>query len=176
MNTKHTVLFPLLAVAAGTTTALAQNSGSTTGPYEFTIGGSGSADGQLDDSSGGLDFSVGKYTSDAWMWSLRQTVNFVNPEDSGSAWNGSTRIAGDYHFGTSQWRPLLGANVGYIYGDNVNDSWAAGIEGGVKYYVHDRTFIYGRLEYAWLFDDTDDVDDTFDDGRFVWSVGVGFNF
>lgn len=173
---KKIILAALLPLALGAHYTHAQFTMPTAGSREITIGGSGSADNSLDDSGGGISLSYGKYTSDRVMWSLRQTINYSNPEGDSTSWNGSTRIAADYHFGDNRLRPLLGANVGYIYGDGVNDTWAAGLEGGLKYYVNDTTFVYGLLEYAWLFDDTDDVDDTFDDGRYLWSVGVGFNF
>ncbi len=176
MNTKRTIAFITLAATAVATPLLGQDGEFGPSSYEFTIGGGGATDGEFDDASGGLDFSIGKYTSDSWLWSLRQSINFTDPEGPGSDWNGATRLAADYHFGDSQWRPLLGANVGYVYGDNVNDSWGAGVEGGIKYYVRPRTFIYGLVEYAWLFDDAQDIDETFDDGRFNWSVGLGFNF
>lgn len=173
MNLKIT-LFSLIPIACAT---LAQaQTGPTAGSREFTLGGSGLADNELNDSAGGVTLSYGAYTTDRLLWSLRQSLNYTNPEDAGSSWNGATRLAADYHFGTGKLRPLVGANVGYIYGDGVNDTWAAGLEGGLKYYIQDRTFLYGMAEYGWFFDHADQVDDTFDNGRWTWSVGVGFNF
>jgi hypothetical protein len=172
----RTLSLTLLIATLGAAPAFGQITTPTSGTRELTLGASGAADDEFNDSSGGVQFSYGYYTSDRWMWSLRQSINYVNPENAGSSWDGSTRVAGDYHFGTGKWRPFLGANVGYVYGENTNDSWAAGLEGGVKYYVRDGTFVFGLVEYAWLFDSPDDVEDTFDDGRFVWGVGVGFNF
>jgi hypothetical protein len=46
----------------------------------------------------------------------------------------------------------------------------------VKFYVQPRTFIYIIALYAWLFEDSDDLDDTFDDGQTLRTAGVGFNF
>ena len=37
-------------------------------------------------------------------------------------------------------------------------------------------FIFGMIEWLWFFDDGSDFDDNFDDGQFVYSLGVGFNF
>lgn len=175
MHKTH-ILGALAALALATPAAHGQFTLPTAGSHEFTLGGSGVTDDEFDDSAGGVNFSYGKYTTDRMLWSLRQTINYTNPEDAGSAWNGSTVIAGDYHFGDGRLRPLVGANLGYVYGESVEDTWAAGLEAGLKYYVQDRTFVYGMVEYAWLFDDAEDIDNTFDNGRYVWSVGVGFNF
>ena len=46
--------------------------------------------------------------------------------------SGSTRVAVDYNFDMGRWVPYIGANLGYVYGD-VNDTWIAGPEGGVKF-------------------------------------------
>jgi hypothetical protein len=175
MNSKlFSALVLSTALAAGP--VFAQFTLPGAGNNEFTLGGGGTMDRDFDDSSGGVSFSYGKYSSSAWLWSLRQTLSYAHAEDSDTVWNGSTRAAVDYHFGAGSLRPLVGANLGYIYGESVSDSLAAGVEGGLKYYVSDRTFIHGLLEYAWLFDDADDIDDTFDDGGYGWTVGIGFNF
>ena len=43
-----------------------------------------------------------------------------------------------------------------IYGDAVEDTWAAGPEAGAKFYVKDETFLFGRAEYQFFFDDDED--------------------
>ncbi|MFP4184277.1 MAG: hypothetical protein ACLFRW_06815 [Halorhodospira sp.] len=64
-----------------------------------------------------------------------------------------------------------------VYGDGVEESGFAGVELGGKYYVREKTYLLGRAEYQWLFDDSDDVDDAFkDDGAWAYTVGVGYNF
>ena len=180
------ILLPLAAAAqmnsAPATTTPAEIPASsiayapTLNDLEFTLGGSGSSNTDFDSSLGGLSFSVGKYFSDTLLGSVRQSVNYSNPNVGSDSWSGSTFFALDQHFGTGALRPLLGLNVGRIYGDNVQDTWAAGLETGVKYYVQPRTFIYVIAQYAWLFEDGNEIDDTFDDGQILWSAGVGFNF
>lgn len=180
------ILLPLAAAAqmnsAPATTTPAEIPASsiayapTLNDLEFTLGGSGSSNTDFDSSLGGLSFSVGKYFSDTLLGSVRQSVNYSNPNVGSDSWSGSTFFALDQHFGTGALRPLLGINVGRIYGDNVQDTWAAGLETGVKYYVQPRTFIYVIAQYAWLFEDGNEIDDTFDDGQILWSAGVGFNF
>jgi hypothetical protein len=82
----------------------------------------------------------------------------------------------DYHFNLDRWRPFVGANFGGFYGDGVDDTFAAGLEVGVKYYVLPKTFILGSLEYQWLFESAGGADDSFDDGQFIYGLGIGFNF
>jgi hypothetical protein len=147
------------------------------GTLEFTLGGNGASNKDFDDSFGGINFSVGQYLNPTSLVAIRQTVNYTNPNTGGKDWAGSTRVAYDLHvMPRGRARPFIGANFGGIYGDGVRDSFAAGLETGVKFYVIPRTFVYAMAEYAWLFRQAKDINDRFDDGQFNWSVGVGFHF
>lgn len=147
------------------------------GDREFSIGGSGASSKDFDSTLGGVSFSYGQYLNNTLAVVLRQSVNYSNPDVGGTQWNGSTRIAVDkYVLPRGRVRPFIGANFGGIYGDQVNDSWAAGLETGAKVYVQERTFIVATVEYSWLFENSRGLDDRFDDGQFNWTVGVGFNF
>lgn len=146
------------------------------GDRELIIGGSGSADRSFDNSVGGATVSYGYFVNDSLSSILRQSVNYAKPEDAGSQWHGATRLAVDQHFLQGPLRPFLGANVGRIYGEGVRDSWVAGLEGGMKYYVQPRTFLHATVEYGWLFQRASSVDDRFGNGQWNWSLGVGFNF
>ncbi|ACB77789.1 outer membrane beta-barrel protein [Opitutus terrae] len=147
------------------------------GDREFSIGGSGATNKDFDDSFGGVSFSYGSYLTDTLALVVRQSVNYSNPSTGGTQWNGSTKLALDQHvLANGPWRPFVGANFGRIYGDSVRDTWAAGLEAGVKYYVMPRTFIVAAAEYGWLFQHSRSVEDRFDDGQWNWSLGVGFNF
>lgn len=175
-----------LLLLVGTSVASAQTSVSaptgdptvrTSGEREFTLGGAGAFNKELDDSLGGVNFSYGWYTTPTQELVLRQSINYSNPSSGGQAWNGATRIAFDQHLTAyGAMRPFIGVNVGGVYGDRVRDTWAAGLEAGLKYYVQPRTFVFALIEYGWFFRRARNVDDTFDDGQFNWSVGVGFNF
>lgn len=172
-------LLPLAAVAQTATSGPAFDPANPPAPgtMEFTIGGGGVSNKDLDDSFGGVNFSVGQYVGIASQLVLRQSINYSNPDVGGDSWVGSTRIAFDQHIlarGTV--RPFVGVNVGGIYGDGVNDSFAAGLEAGAKFYVIPRTFVYVMGEYAWLFRQAKNLNNRFDDGQFNWSVGVGFHF
>jgi len=148
---------------------------------EFTIGGSGTTDKKFDNSTASIEGSLGYFIRDNVELTVRQGLAFSD-SDGGSDWNASTRVAGDYYFkmpAQSRYNvlnPYIGVNLGYLYGDTTDDMYIAGIEGGVKYFVNSTTFISGGLEYQFLFEDMSEIGDAFDEGRFVYAVGVGFKF
>jgi hypothetical protein len=122
---------------------------------------------------------LGWYTSDHIVWGVRQSANYADLKDknvSNHAWNGSTRGHVDYQSGDGNARPFVGASLGAVYGHSVSDSGFAGAEFGLKYYVLEKTYILGPAEYQFLFDGGDDAEDNWDDGAFVYTIGVGFNF
>ena len=150
--------------------------GAVKGDWEFTLGGSGGSNKDFDDSLGGLNLSLGYYLTDGLELTVRQSANYSNGSGGGAEYDGSTFVALDYNFGTGRLRPFVGVNFGRLYGDNTNETWAAGVEGGLKFYVQPKTFLFVLANYAWTFEDADNVTDAFDDGAVLWSAGVGFNF
>lgn len=169
----------LLAFAPGL--AFAQDGrqflgGARAGSSEITLSGTGSNNNDFDSGSFGITGSYGYFFTNALELSVRQSFNWSGAEDADDNWNATTRIAADYHFNTSgRFRPFIGANVGYIYGDNVNETGTIGPEVGIKYFVNDTTFVLVQTEYQWFFD-SGDVGDAFDDGAFQHTVGLGFIF
>jgi hypothetical protein len=148
--------------------------GPETGDWELTLGGSGSSSHDFDGGRADLSASLGYYINPNWELSLRQGIGFADFGES--SWSGATRGAVDYHFHLDRWRPFVGANFGGVYGDGVTETFAAGLEGGLKYYVSNKTFILGMIEWQWLFKDAGDADDAFDDGQFIYTLAIGFNF
>lgn len=143
------------------------------GAWEFTLGGGGSNDQDFDNGSANLQGSAGKFLSEKSELGVRQSVSYA---DFGSSqWNASTRVFFDYHFGDGPFRPLIGANLGYVYGDTVNETFAAAPEAGFKWYMTPTAFVFLLAEYQFFFEDADDANDAFDDGSFVYSLGVGFH-
>jgi hypothetical protein len=141
------------------------------GDWELILAGSGASDNDFDNHALGAEAQVGYYVADPLEVYVRQSLAWADAEGSDSIWNGSTRVGLDYHFQIGDnWRPFVGANIGYTYGDTTDDSWVASLEGGVKYYVNASTFIYGIVEYQFL------VEESFGDGAFVYALGIGFNF
>ncbi len=159
-----------------TTETTTSDFGAVAGNWEFTLGGSGGSNHDIDNSAGGINFSLGYYLTDTLSLSVRQGGNYSNGSGSGAEFDGSTFVALDQHFGSGALRPFVGVNAGGFYGENTNDTWAAGLETGLKLYVKPQTFLFALVNYAWTFNDSDTATDNFDDGAFVWTVGVGFNF
>lgn len=145
------------------------------GTQEFTLGGSGSSDKDFDESSFNASLSYGQFYNTNLEGVIRQDIAFVDVP-GGSDWNGSTRLAAEYHFGQGPLIPLLGVSAGYVYGDNVEDQFIAGPEAGLKYFLNSTTFTFAMAEYQFLFDEPSDVDDVIDDGRFVYGLGLGLIF
>ena len=163
-----------LTLAAGTVSAQ-EGVGPEAGSWELLLSGTGASDSDFDAGSFGFTADVGYYFNPALAVGGRQTLSFADTGES--SWNGATSAFVDYHFFTDRRvRPFIGASLGYLYGDDTEETFIAGPEVGVKWYVKDETFIYGRAAYEFLFDDPDDADDAIDDGRFVYTLGVGFNF
>lgn len=148
------------------------------GDSEITLMGSGSSDVDFDLNRFSLAGSYAYYFSDAGAVGLRQAVTFFGGPDVSDAWQGATNVFGQWHFGgpTAMARPYIGASVGGIYGDNLADTFTAGPEVGVKWYVQPRTFILTHIDYQFTFEDADEVQEDWDDGRFNYHVGVGYNF
>ena len=145
------------------------------GDKELTLSGNGSSDDQFDNTAFSMEAGLGYFPSNNLEILLRQGVSVLDvPGDN--LWNGSTRLGLDYHFDLQTWQPFLGVSIGAIYGDNVKDQFIAGPEVGVKAFVNTTTFILASVEYQILFDDTDEIDDLYDDGRYVYNIGIGFKF
>ena len=144
------------------------------GSQEFSLSGTGTSDKDFETGGFGITGSYGYYLNPNLQAGVRQTLTW---SDTGaSSWIGSTRGTLDYHFGTGRWRPFIGANLGMVYGDDVDATGIISPEVGLKYYANQTTFIYGMAEYQVFFQDSDDLEDNYDDSAFVYTVGIGFNF
>lgn len=146
------------------------------GDKELTLSGSGSSDNEFDTNIFSVEAGLGYFASDHLEVLLRQGIFFADVQDADNVWNGSTRLGLDYHFGSQMWQPFLGASIGYLYGDSVQETFLAGPEVGVKAFANTTTFIQASIEYQFLFEDADEVDEQFDDGRYVYNLGIGFKW
>ncbi len=147
------------------------------GDRALTLSGTGNSDKKFNNNNFGMSGELGYFTSDSLELGVRQSVNGSIVDNGRDAWAGATRGFADWHFGgPNAFQPFLGLNVGGLYGDNVKETWAAGPEAGMKYYVRDKTYIQFQAEYEFLFQNADDVDNTFDDGAFFYTLGIGYNF
>ena len=151
--------------------------GPKVGDWEVTLAGGGTSDNDFENNVLNLNLDASTYFRTDLSWGIRQGVT-VADTPAGSSYNGTTSVFGQYHFGAadSRLRPFVGARLGYLYGDDTEDSFIAGPEAGLRYYVKPEAFLFGRVNYDFLFESGDDASDQFDDGRFVYTVGVGFTF
>jgi len=170
MKLMHSVAIICLALSPALVTAEPES-----GDGLFALTGSGSSDKGFDSNTAAVSFDVGKFFTDRLAAGLRQSFGFADSENN-SSWSGASRAFVDYHFDAGSWQPFVGANLGGIYGDEVDETFFAGPEAGVKYYVRDKTYITVQMEYQVFFDSASSADDNFDDGAFAYSAGIGYNF
>ena len=166
----------LAAVVAMPSAAQAQEYGFDAGNWELTLAGQGSNDRDFNTTSFGVNGSIGYFFTDSLEIAVRQNATYtdaVGAGADGSAWNGSTVVALDYHFDMGRWQPFIGANIGYAYGDSTTDTWQAGPEAGVKYFVTQSAFIQLLAQYEFFFDSDDLDSEAFSDGAFFYSLGIG---
>jgi hypothetical protein len=156
--------------------ANAQEWGFNPGDWEFTLQGSGTSDHDVDNTTASVEGSIGYFFTDWLELGLRQGVGYVDIEGGDDNWNASTRGFLDFHFDLGRVQPFLGVNFGYLYGDEVNETFIAGPEGGLKVFLTNSAFLYGLAEYNFTFEDADDADDAFDEGRFVYALGLGIRW
>ena len=170
------MLRKLMVVAAlALLPAAAANAQFQAGDWELTLSGQGSNGPDFDGTQFSVNGNIGYFFTKELELGIRQSIGYSDLV-SGSAWNGSTRVAVDYHFDMGRWQPYIGASLGYVYGDGVNDTWTAGPEGGVKYFVNSTTFVQLGVEYQFFFDEGSDASDAFSDGQFLYSLGIGFRW
>ena len=168
------MLRKLMVVAALALLPVAAQAQFQAGDWALTLSGSGSNGPDFDGTQFGLNADIGYFMTKEFEVSLRQTIAYSDLVP-GSAWSGSTRVAIDYNFDMGRWVPYIGANVGYVYGD-VNDTWLAGPEGGVKFFVNSSTYVQLGVEYQFFFDQGSDASQAFSDGQFLYSLGIGFRW
>jgi hypothetical protein len=145
--------------------------------WEFSLGGSGSSNRDFDATVFSTELSLGYFFSDHFEALIRQGIGVSDTQHNDSQWNGATRFGLDFHFEfiRETWAYVGGA-IGYIYGDSVESTYVAGPEGGIKIFVNDTTFINTMVAYEFLFEDSDEVDAAYEDGRFVYVLSIGFRF
>lgn len=147
------------------------------GDWELSLGANGNSDKEFD--SGGFSFggSLGYFLTEGFELGVRQSISYFDAEDTESAFAGTTRGFLDYNIDLDRFRPFLGVNAGYRYGNGaIDETGIAAPEVGVKFFALEKTFLMASMEYQFFFEDVDDADDNFDDGQFVYGLAVGFNF
>lgn len=160
------LLLPGVAAAQDAGTAY----GFGAGDRAATISGSGINSKDFDNGALGVSGSIDWFVIDNLAVGVRQDVNWVQNEDEDDTFAGATRLAADYHLDFGRLQPFVGGSIGYVYGDAINESWVAGPEGGLKFFVNNTTYLFGQTAYQF------DLDDGFDEGTWIHNIGVGFKF
>ncbi len=148
--------------------------GFSQGDKALTLTGSGSSDNEFVDNVFNVEANLAYFFTDNVEGAIRQS--FARFDEEGNDWAASTRVALDYDFDVGNWGPFIGVSFGYRYGEATSDTWVAGPEAGVRYFVNDTTYILGLIEYQFFFDESDNADDAFDDGAFIYTLGIGFRW
>ena len=163
----------LLLLPAVSKAVVEHDFGFNPGNWELTLAGGATNDADFNGTSINVNGSLGYFINDNLELGVRQSLGYTDiGGNAGSTWNGTTRVFADWHFDMGQWQPFLGANLGFIYGQNVSETWEAAPEGGVKYFLNTTTFVFAMVEYQWFFDNGGSSSD-FGDGAFVYTLGLG---
>jgi hypothetical protein len=134
------------------------------GDWELTLSGVGNNDKDFRSGAANVNGSLGYFYTKELEVSARQGLFWG---DGGSFWSGATNIGLDYHFDMEKWQPFVGGNMGYQYGDAVDDAWLAGPEAGVKYFLNPTTFIQFTITYEFK------MCEGIDEGAFLYGLGLG---
>jgi hypothetical protein len=168
----------MIVAALALLPAMAAQAQFQAGDYELTLGANAAHGPDLNGVAFSGNGSIGYFMTNQLELGLRQTIGYsdVTGAGGGSAWNASTRFALDYHFDMGRWQPYIGANIGYVYGDGVQDTFEAAPEAGIKFFVNSTTFIQVGVEYQFFFNNGDDASQSFSDGQFVYGANIGFRW
>jgi len=147
-----------------------------TGRWELVLSGVGNNDEDFEVGGGQVNVGVGYYITDALQIGLRQNLSLFDPGPGSDFWDGATRVAVDFHFGHATVVPFVGVNLGWVYGDTVDETMAGGGQVGLKFYPADNAFLHVTAEYLALFDENDAIGEALEDGQFLYSLGIGLRF
>jgi hypothetical protein len=144
--------------------------------WALRLSGSGSSDNDFDSTTVAVAGEIDYFLGDNFSIGLDQGITYADLASGGSDWSAATRVGADFYFDLDRWQPYVGAFIGYLYGDDVDEQFIAGPEVGVAYFVNSTTFIFAEVEYQFLFEDSDDADEAFEDGIWAYALGIGFTW
>jgi hypothetical protein len=183
VRTRPSIAFAILAVIVSIpVSAVAEDPeepdfGPKDGDIEFTLGGNGNNDNAFDSGGFSLATSLGYFFNEHVEAGLRHNMSFFDAEDVDATFLATTRAFTDFHLDFDRFQPFLGANIGIRYGNGeIDETGTIAPEGGIKLFVFENAFVLAMMEYQWFFKEVSDVDDSADDGQFVYTLGLGFNF
>jgi len=129
-----------------------------------------------DNGSLNVDLSYGYYLTPGWQLGLRQAINSTFIDDGRDFWLASTTPFINYHFRlTDIIVPYLGGFIGLVWNDR-DATGTIGPQVGVKFFVHDRTFLNIGYRYEFFFNRIEAIDNNASHGNHVFNLGIGFNW
>jgi hypothetical protein len=121
-----------------------------------------------------IDLSYGYSLTPGWQVGFRQALNSVFVEDGSDQWSATTTPFINYHIRvTDIIVPYLGAFIGAVWNDR-DITGTLGPQVGIKFFVHQQTFLNLGYRYEWFWDKFDRIDNESDNGNHVFNIGVGF--
>jgi hypothetical protein len=153
--------------------AYAQNLAADAGPFEITGALSGSNNREF--SSGGFSVagSVGYFIVPWFEVAGRDAFTYNDVKGVGMTWQNTARLALDFNIPLDHFEPYVGGNIGYFSTRNQGDSPLAAPEAGLKFLFTRNVFLFGQAEYDFFWRDTGN---SFSNGQFVYTVGLGVRF
>ncbi len=146
------------------------------GDRTFMLGGSGSSNrdfaANFDAHVASLELGLSWFIADNVAFTVRQGVSFAKIAGT-SDWNGSSRLGLDFFLDLDRFQPFVGAEAGLLYGETVKSQFVAGPNAGVLFFMNDTTFFNLGVVYQFLFENADEVSGVYNDGRFVYALGMG---
>jgi hypothetical protein len=153
--------------------AQAQNVASEAGPFEVTVSAAGSNNRQFTTGGFTVDGSVGFFVLPFLEIAARDGFTYDDP-GTGYTWDNTVRGAIDFNLPLGNFEPYAGGNIGYFASHNDGGSSPlAAPEIGLKFLFTKNVFIFGQFEYDFFWRNTGN---TFSNGQFVYTVGLGFRF
>lgn len=138
------------------------------GNWDLQIAGSGSAQQSFENGGANLNVSLGYLLTKEIEVGVRQGINYA--DFGNSTWAGSTFAFVQYNIDMDRWVPFIGANVGYTYGQDLQDSWGAGFEGGVKYFLNSTTYVGAVAAYEF------NLQEDISEGAWLFGLALGVKF
>ena len=120
------------------------------------------------------DLSYGYYFTPGWQLGIRQGLNYSFIDDRRDFWVATTTPFLNYNFRiTDIIVPYLGGFIGLVWNDR-DATGTIGPQTGVKFFVHERTFLNLRYRYEFFFDRFKAIDDNASRGNHVFNIDLGW--
>jgi len=122
------------------------------------------------------DVSYGYYLTPGWQLGFRQALNYNFIDDHRDFWIATTTPFLNYNFRlTDIIVPYLGGFIGLAWNDR-DATGTIGPQAGVKFFVHDRTFLNLGYRYEFFFNRFEAIEDNASRGNHVFNIGIGLTW